>query len=343
MSERAGKSSHRPEVSACLARRVSLARSLSFAAACVFVAGALAPHSATGQVAQVRGQVVDGSNGSAVISAFVTVDGTRAYDLTDEDGLFLIDLDGELPPNRELRVSALGYIPQVVSLDATSSDAIVVTLQPRPILLEGIEAEVGSYQQRLRVRRNGTPLRRRPLAIGLEALNTHWAENVWEMAGSLFGFSFEGYSDYGCAIANIEGSRRVVELLIDDQPVRLADFTLFQPRDFALVEVWRTRGPWILQAYSQDYLNQSTMAGRRPPPLEVMRTLCPTGGEDYPPTNSYTTTLSTSISSSSMPRTSPPATSRMRNPGGTFTVPSHSPSDAITVYGGTLRRSPPGL
>ena len=318
-------------------------KSLSFAAACVFVAGALAPHSATGQVAQVRGQVVDGSNGSAVISAFVTVDGTRAYDLTDEDGLFLIDLDGELPPNRELRVSALGYIPQVVSLDATSADAIVVTLQPRPILLEGIEAEVGSYQQRLRVRRNGTPLRRRPLAIGLEALNTHWAENVWEMAGSLFGFSFEGYSDYGCAIANIEGSRRVVELLIDDQPVRLADFTLFQPRDFALVEVWRTRGPWILQAYSQDYLNQSTVAGRRPPPLEVMRTLCPTGGEDYPPTNSYTTTLSTSISSSSMPRTSPPATSRMRNPGGTFTVPSHSPSGAITAYGGTLRRSPPGL
>ncbi len=56
---------------------------LSFTMACVFAAGALAPHSATGQVAQVRGQVVDGSNGSAVISAFVTVDGTQAYDLTD--------------------------------------------------------------------------------------------------------------------------------------------------------------------------------------------------------------------------------------------------------------------
>ena len=51
----------------------------------------------------------------------------------------------------------------------------------------------------------------------------------------------------------------------------------------------------------------------------------------YPPTNSYTTALSRSISSSSMPRTSPLATSRMRNPGGTFTVPSHSPSGAITV------------
>lgn len=210
-----------------------------------------------------------------MISAFVTVDGTQAYDLTDEDGLFVLDLDGELPPNRDLRVSALGYIPLVLGLGATHTDGIVVTLQPRPILLEGIEAEVGSYQQRLRVRRNGTLLRRRPLAIGREALHSHWAENVWDMAGSLFGFSFEGYSDYGCAIADIEGTRRVVELLIDDQPVRFADFTLFQPRNFALVEVWRTNGPWILQAYTQDYLNQSTLAGRRPPPLAVMRTLCP--------------------------------------------------------------------
>jgi len=220
---------------------------------------------------------VDGSNGSAVISAFVTVDGTQAYDLSDEEGRFAIDLDGELPPNRDLRVSALGYIPLVLSLDATHTDGIVVTLQPRPIWLEGIEAEVGSYQQRLRVRRNGTLLRRRPLAIGREALHSHWAENVWDMAGSLFGFSFEGYSDYGCAVADIEGSRRVVELLIDDQPVRFADFTLFQPRNFALVEVWRTNGPWILQAYTQDYLNQSTQAGRRPPPPAVMRTLCPRG------------------------------------------------------------------
>lgn len=32
-----------------------------------------------------------------------------------------------------------------------------------------------------------------------------------------------------------------------------------------------------LQAYTQDYLNQSTQAGRRPLPLAVMRTLCPRG------------------------------------------------------------------
>ena len=234
---------------------------------------AMAPRCAMGQDSQVRGRVVDGSNGSAVLSALVTVDGTQAYDLTDENGVFAIELEGELPPNRDLRVSALGYIPLVLSLDGTHADGIVVTLQPRPIWLEGIEAEVGSYQQRLTVRRNGVLLRRRPLAIGRAALHSHWAENVWDMAGSLFGFSFVGYSDYGCAIANIEGSRTVVELLIDDQPVRFADFTLFQPRDFVLVEVWR--GPWMLQAYTQDYLNLSTQAGRRPPPLAVMQTMCP--------------------------------------------------------------------
>lgn len=274
MSGCAGGSSRWRDASAGLACRMSLSPRLCFAMACLFAVSLIAPPSAAGQISQVRGRVVDGSNGSAVLSAFVTVDGTQAYDLTDEDGAFAIDLDGELPPNRDLRVSALGYIPLVLSLDATHTDGIVVTLQPRPIWLVGIEAEVGSYQQRLRVRRNGVLLRRRPLAIGREALHSHWAENVWDMAGSLFGFSFEGYSDYGCAIANIEGSRTVVELLIDDQPVRFADFTLFQPRDFVLVEVWR--GPWMLQAYTQDYLNQSTQAGRRPPPLEVMRTLCPT-------------------------------------------------------------------
>ena len=273
----AGGSCRWPDAPTCSARHVSRSPRLWLAAAGLFAAGVIAPPSATGQASQVRGRVVDGSNGSAVLSAFVTVDGTQAYDLTDEDGVFAVDLDGELPPNSDLRVSALGYIPLALSLDATHTDGIVVTLQPRPILLEGIEAEVGSYQQRLKVRRNGTQLRRRPLAIGREALHSHWAENVWDMAGSLFGFSFEGYSDYGCAVADIEGSRRVVELLIDDQPVRFADFTLFQPRNFALVEVWRTNGPWILQAYTQHYLNQSTLAGRRPPPLAVMRTLCPTG------------------------------------------------------------------
>ena len=36
----------------------------------------------------------------------------------------------------------------------------------------------------------------------------------------------------------------------------------------------------------------------------------------YPPTNPYTTTFSTSMSSLSTPRTSPPATSRIRNLGG---------------------------
>lgn len=278
MREFAGGSFRWPDASTGSAGLVRLSPRLWLAMAGLLAAGAIAPPSATGQVLQVRGRVVDGSNGSAVISAFVTVDGTQAYDLTDEDGVFVLDLNEELPPNRDLRVSALGYIPLVLSLDATHTDGFVVTLQPRPIWLEGIEAEVGSYQQRLRVRRNGVLLRRRPLAIGREALHSHWADNVWDMAGSLFGFSFEGYSDYGCAIANIEGSRRVVELLIDDQPVRFADFTLFQPRNFALVEVWRTRGPWILQAYTQDYLNQSTQAGRRPPSLAVMRTLCPRRG-----------------------------------------------------------------
>ena len=48
-------------------------------------------------------------------------------------------------------------------------------------------------------------------------------------------------------------------------------------------------------------------------------------------TSSYTTTLCASISSLSTPRTSPPATSRMRSPGGASTVPSHSPSAEMTV------------
>lgn len=151
MREGAGRSFRWPDAPTCSTRHVSLSPRLLLAMACLFAMSAMAPPSATGQASQVRGRVVDGSNGSAVLSAFVTVDGTQTYDLTDEDGRFAIDLDGELPPNRDLRVSALGYIPLVLSLDATHTDGIVVTLQPRPIWLEGIEAEVGSYQQRLRV------------------------------------------------------------------------------------------------------------------------------------------------------------------------------------------------
>lgn len=243
-----------------------------------FLAIAIGPRWASGQIPKVRGQAVDSSNGTAVISAFVTIDGIRAYDLTDEDGRFAIDLEeGLLPTKRNLRVSALGYIPLVVSIDVPHPDVIVVTLQPEPIPLEGIEAAVVSYQQRLRVRRNGTLLRRRPYVIGREALRAHWAENVWDLVGSRHGFSFDGYSDYGCAIASIDGRRRVVELLIDDRPIRIADFELFHPSDFALVEVWRTSGPWMIQAYTHDYLDQATLAGRRPPPPAVMRTLCPRG------------------------------------------------------------------
>ena len=146
MREGAGRSFRWPDAPTCSARHVSLSPRLLLAMACLLAISAPVTSPATGQASQVRGRVVDGSNASAVLSAFVTVDGTPAYDLTDEDGRFVLDLAGELPPNTDLRVSALGYIPLVLSLDATHADGIVVTLQPRPIWLEGIEAEVGSYQ-----------------------------------------------------------------------------------------------------------------------------------------------------------------------------------------------------
>lgn len=235
----------------------------------------IAVPSAVAQPLLLRGQVSDGANDAGVVGALVVVEGIGAYGLTDEHGRFVLRLDADLPPMTRLRVSAVGYIPQLVIIDAVNPDPVIVTLQPDPIVLEGIHVDVVTYSHRLRMRRNSTLLRRQPDAIGREVLTTHWADNVWDLVGARHGFRFEGFSDYGCAVANIEGRRRLVEILINDRPARHADLTAFAPSEFALVEVWKTEGPWMIQAYTQEHLDHATMAGRRPPPLEVIPTLCP--------------------------------------------------------------------
>lgn len=244
-------------------------------AACLFFVNWIAVPSAVAQALRLHGQVSDSANNTSVVGALVVVEGIGAYALTDEQGRFVVRLDTGLPQNARLRVSAVGYTLKVVSIDAVNPDPVTVALQPDPIALDGIQVDVVTYSHRLRMRRNGTLLKRRPYAIGREALAAHSADNVWDLVRSRDGFRFEGYSDYGCAVANIEGRRRVVEILINDRPARHADLTAFAPSEFALVEVWKTEGPWMIQAYTQEHLDHATMAGRRPPPLRVIPTLCP--------------------------------------------------------------------
>ena len=80
-------------------------------------------------------------------------------------------------------------------------------------------------------------------------------------------------------------------------------------------------------------LGQRPQRHRRGPSCKWMFRRPPYRTNEGPPTNPYTTTFSTSISSLSTPRTSPPVTSRIRNLGGVSTCPSHSPSGEMTVYG----------
>ncbi len=95
------------------------------------------------------GQVVDITTGAAVSSARVSVAASEWMSLTNREGRFLLhDLD---PGIHTLTVEQLGYHTLVVQVQAArETPPLRLSIQPDPILLEGLEVVSRRFERRRR-------------------------------------------------------------------------------------------------------------------------------------------------------------------------------------------------
>ena len=240
-----------------------------WAAVVSVVAGALIPIVPSGRaVAQevgggadtvrftLAGQIVDAVNGAPVIAALVKVPALRQVASSDVNGRFRL---ADFPEGTwDIVVEQLGYHTLTGSVTVAEGNGLNLRLNPNPVALEEIRAGGLTYKTRLRRRRNALGMR--SYALEGEALLNTRHEDVWELVGSREGFRFEGYSTYGCPLATIYGVPRIVELYVDDRPVRIGIFDQYSPADFAMVEVYEFGA--MIKAYTQPYLDRMTQERR---------------------------------------------------------------------------------
>ena len=213
------------------------------------------------------GQIVDAFNEAPVIAAVIKVPELRRFVFSDVNGRFRFT---DFPEGTwEIIVEQLGYHTLDGSVTVSEGDGLRLRMEPDPVALEEIKAGGLTYKTRLKRRRNRS--RARSYALEGEALWASTKDNVWDLVGWRHGFHFEGFSDYGCALATIYGSKGTVDLYVNDRAVGIGVFEEYAPSDFALVEVY-SYGRSI-KAYTQPYLDRMTQERR--PAVSVIPGLCP--------------------------------------------------------------------
>ncbi len=91
-------------------------------------------------IGQVTGRVIDSKTREPLDYVFVTYEGTGVGEQTDEDGRFVLREDSAW---RELTVTTMGYITQVIKLDPVGKNKnMVIKLVPEARLLEGVTVAV---------------------------------------------------------------------------------------------------------------------------------------------------------------------------------------------------------
>jgi hypothetical protein len=113
------------------------------AAALVLLPAALASQA---QRATVRGRVVEAATGNPVAGAFVAIPELRKRAYTDRTGTFTLT-DVPVGPQR-LEVSEIGFRGVQQPLTVPAGDTLTVRLEPDPVVLQGITAQVDRMEYR---------------------------------------------------------------------------------------------------------------------------------------------------------------------------------------------------
>lgn len=235
--------------------------------------------SAPAHAQTIEGLVQDLRTGAPVPNALVQLGLTEHYAVTDDSGRFRLRAPGE-SGTQTLVVTAPGYAKRYEPWEIGQEGRPSVSLAPQPFELGEIEASVMTYRARADRRLNQLSATDTGFyAIEGPLLERSSADDVWDLVRTRHGFRFEGFSDYGCPRATIEGVPGIGELFIDDRPVRIATLQEHAPQHFTRVEVIN-KGR-IIRAYTQEYLDWMTENEKPAVPFEMIPGLCPPA--DAPP------------------------------------------------------------
>ena len=214
--------------------RGQAARSAAAAAGALLLGALLvAPRPLTAQEAGLHGVVLD-PGGEPVAGAGLELDGRDLPIQTAEDGSFA--LPGVAPGEHRLRIDRLGFVPSTVSVHAPSDGPLLIVLDPRPILMQGLTA-IGSPAELAEVRE-----RMRQIPGGVDFVEERELERTRQAnfadvlrftpgvyAQSRFGAADETHlSVRGSGLRN-NFHLRGVNVLVNGMPYRNADgFTDFE-------------------------------------------------------------------------------------------------------------------
>ena len=195
------------------------------------------------------GSVTDPS-GRPLAGVFVSAAGSRWGVLTGSDGRFA--LQGVEPGTVHLAAELIGYATLSWSGDPAPGEAVVLVLEPKPILLEGLTVVADRFASR----RRAVPVSVR--AFDRTTLSTSHHATVLDFLRSRGGASL--VSCRGTWSAFCVWSRgRLVEpsVWLDEAPLLggLDYLTMFQPHELYMVEVYAS-GRHI-RAYTNHYMERA--------------------------------------------------------------------------------------
>ncbi len=197
------------------------------------------------------GQVVDVTTGAAVSSARVSVAASEWMSLTNREGRFLLhDLD---PGIHTLTVEQLGYHTLVVQVQAArETPPLRLSIQPDPILLEGLEVVSRRFERR-----------RRAAGIRVSEFNqddfvTSNHRSAAEMLEERLPIQRVRCSDGGFECISARGGRFRPTVCIDEAPQIDAWNALaaYSPHEFHMIEVYGNGG--LVRAYTHSFMERAS-------------------------------------------------------------------------------------
>lgn len=214
------------------------------------------------QRAEVAGQVVDAGTRAPLAAAVIEIPGSGVEVLTGQDGHFQFRLR---PGSYGLTVSRMGYEDLLLTVEVAgeSADLGTIALRADPVMLEAIEATVDRIErQRLSV---ATPSR----VFGIDELTNTAAFNAADFVALRSGLSTTCVTSPFGSCASFRGSATRTCVVVDDSPMPggLASLMVYQPRDFARINVYR-RGVFV-QAYTPAYLERLARSRYHPMPASL--------------------------------------------------------------------------
>lgn len=206
---------------------------------------------------ELRGQVFDQLTGQPLHGAFVASAGSDTGVLTDESGMFTLRV-ARSSTAYALSVENLGYVDTQFAIDAAEAEsgAIVMRIEPNPVVLEGFRVLADRFQRRRRAAAVSARAFDRTALLHSTAFDA--AEHVQFQSGVSF-TPCAGTLDR-CVLSR---GRRVRPVVYIDE-VRaiggLDQLATYRPQDLYLLEVY-ARGRMI-RAYTEWFMERHAERGR---------------------------------------------------------------------------------